>query len=286
MKHRSPDSFEFTVRNRSLDLSSPKIMGILNATPDSFSDGGNFIELEAALNHIGRMVSQGATIIDIGGESTRPGSEPVAEQEELDRVLPILEKAIPEFPNTFFSIDTTKYQVAEEALKLGAHFVNDVSGMQKEPGLADLCVRYQAGYIMMHSQGDPKTMQDDPTYEDVVNDVYRFFENQLEKVKEQGLKRVIIDPGIGFGKTLDHNLSLLANLREFKKMGHPIMVGASRKSMIGTILNDRSVDDRVTGSVAAHYHAMMQGANIIRVHDVKEAHDSLLVYKAINSHER
>lgn len=283
LMNNSKLSDQFTVRDKILDLSSPKIMGILNATPDSFSDGGAFNELEAALERISEMISQGASIIDVGGESTRPGSEPVSEQKELDRVLPILEKAIPQFPETFFSVDTTKYSVAKEALKAGVHFVNDISGLQKEPRLANLCVKYGAGYVMMHSQGDPKTMQDDPTYKDVVRDIYLFFENQLQKAKEKGLQNVIIDPGIGFGKTQQHNLKLLANLREFTKLDHPIMVGASRKSTIGRILNDRPVDDRVTGTVAAHYHAMMQGANIIRVHDLKEAHDSLLVYKAINN---
>lgn len=283
MKHRSPDFSQFTIRDRTLDLSSPQIMGILNATPDSFSDGGSFNELEAALNHIRQMVAEGASIIDVGGESTRPGSDPVSEQEELDRVLPILEKAIPEFPDTFFSIDTTKYRVAEEALKLGTHLVNDVSGLQKEPRLADLCNQYQAGYIMMHSQGDPKTMQDDPSYSEVIQNIYSFFEEQLGKLKE--LQNVIIDPGIGFGKSQEHNLKLLAHLNEFQKLGHPIMVGASRKSMVGRILNDRPVDDRLIGTIAVHYHAMMQGANILRVHDVKEAHDSLLVYNAITNLE-
>ncbi len=277
-------SNQFSVRDKTLDLSSPCIMGILNATPDSFSDGGAFNEVESALGRIGLMVSQGASVIDIGGESTRPGSEPVIEEEELRRVLPILEKAIPKFPGTLFSIDTTKYRVAEEALKLGAHFVNDISGLQKEPRFVDLCLQYNAGYIMMHSQGNPKTMQEDPTYDDVVQDVYDFFEQQLNYVHEQGLDKVIIDPGIGFGKTLDHNLKLLANLEKFTQLGQPILIGASRKSMLGAILNDRPVDERVTGTVAAHYHAMMQGANIIRVHDVKEAHDSLLVYKAIRKH--
>jgi dihydropteroate synthase len=276
-------SNRFSVRDKKLDLSSPQIMGVLNATPDSFSDGGNFNELESALGRIELMISQGASIIDIGGESTRPGSEPVTEDEELDRVLPIIERAISQFPDTFFSIDTTKYRVAEEALKLGVHFANDISGLKKEPRFADLCVQYQAGYIMMHSQGNPKTMQDDPTYDDIVRDIYQFFEGQLRQAKERGLDRIIIDPGIGFGKTLDHNLKLLANLAEFKRLGHPVMVGASRKSMIGNLLGDRSVDDRVTGTVAVHYHAMMQGANIIRVHDVKEAHDSLQIFKAISS---
>lgn len=270
------------VRNQILDLSSPQIMGILNATPDSFSDGGAFNELKAALERIELMIAQGASIIDVGGESTRPGSEPVPEEQELDRVLPILEKAVPQFPDTLFSIDTTKHRVAEEALKLGTHFVNDVSGMQKEPRLVDLCIQYNAGYILMHSQGNPKTMQQDPAYDDAVQDIYQFFKKQLQRVSEKGLGQVIIDPGIGFGKTLDHNLELLSNLGEFKKLGYPVMIGASRKSTIGQILGNRSVEDRVIGTVAAHYHAMMKGANIIRVHDVKEASDSLKIFNAIS----
>ncbi len=280
------EGFQLKIRNKILDLSSPQIMGILNATPDSFSDGGEFNEVDRALDRIRKMISEGASIIDVGGESTRPGSEPVREQEELDRVIPILEKAVPKFPNTFFSIDTTKYNVAEEALKLGTHFVNDISGLQKESRFVSLCKQYDAGYIMMHSQGNPKTMQQDPSYENVVKDIYSFFEKRLSEIKKEGLEHVVIDPGIGFGKTLDHNLELLAGLREFKKLEYPILVGASRKSMIGQILNDRPVDDRVTGTVAVHYHAMMQGANIIRVHDVKEAWDSVQIFKAINSQEK
>lgn len=279
----SSSDFQLRIRDKILDLTTPKIMGILNATPDSFSDGGAFNKMDAALEHIGEMVTQGADIIDIGGESTRPGAEPVSEQQELDRVIPIFEQAIPEFSNTFFSVDTTKYGVAKEALNVGAHFVNDVSGLQKEPRLVDLCKQYNAGYIIMHSQGDPETMQKDPTYENVVHDIITFFKKQLARVEQKGLGSVIIDPGIGFGKTLDHNLELLANLKAFKKLGKPIMVGASRKSMIGNILNDRPVDDRVTGTVAIHYHAMLRGANIIRVHDVKEAHDSLMIYNALKA---
>lgn len=258
-------------------------MGILNATPDSFSDGGEYNEVESALGRIGLMVSQGAHIIDIGGESTRPGSDPVTEQQELDRVLPILEQAISQFPETLFSIDTTKYRVAEEALKLGTHFVNDVSGLQKEPRFADLCVQYNAGYVMMHAQGDPKNMQEDPSYEDVVNDIKQFLREGIQKSEKKGLQNIIIDPGIGFGKTLDHNLKLIADLKEFQELGYPILVGASRKFMIGQILDDRPTDERLIGTVAVHYHAMINGANIIRVHDVKEAHDSLQVFNAISS---
>ncbi|MDZ7660007.1 dihydropteroate synthase [Fodinibius sp.] len=283
MNENSSKKQSLSSRDKKLDLASPKIMGILNATPDSFSDGGNFNEVDAALGRIGLMISQGAHIIDVGGESTRPGSEPVTEQEELDRVLPILKKAISQFPDTFFSIDTTKYRVAEEALKLGTHFVNDVSGLQKEPRFVDLCVQYNAGYVMMHSQGNPKTMQKDPTYDNVIADIKQFLKVRLDEAKEKGLKNIIIDPGIGFGKTLEHNLKLIAYLKEFQDLGCPILVGASRKSMIGQILNDRSVDDRLTGTIAVHYHALINGANIIRVHDVKEAHDSLQVFNAISS---
>ena len=285
MNKNYPENKSLTIRDKTLDLSSPKIMGILNATPDSFSDGGTFNEVEAALGRIGLMISQGAHIIDIGGESTRPGSEPVTEQEELDRVLPILEKAISQFSDIFFSIDTTKYRVAEEALKIDTHFVNDVSGLQKEPRFVDLCVQHNAGYVMMHSKDDPKTMQEDPTYENVITDIKQFLKTRIYKAKEKGLENVIIDPGIGFGKTLEHNLKLIAHLKEFQDLGCPILVGASRKSMIGQILNDRPVDDRLTGTIAVHYHAMINGANIIRVHDVKEAYDSLQVFNALSSVE-
>jgi dihydropteroate synthase len=285
MKKNKPHKNALSIRDKTLDLSSPKIMGILNATPDSFSDGGNFNEVDAALGRIGLMISQGAHIIDVGGESTRPGSEPVTEQEELDRVLPILEKAITQFPDTFFSIDTTKYRVAEESLNLGTHLVNDVSGLQKEPRFVDLCVQHNAGYVMMHSQGNPQTMQKDPSYDDVIADIKKFLKARIDPAKEKGLKNIIIDPGIGFGKTLEHNLKLIAHLEKFQDLGCPLLIGASRKSMIGQILNDRPVDDRLTGTIAVHYHAMLNGANIIRVHDVKEAHDSLQVYNAIQSVE-
>lgn len=278
---KSQDASIISVRDRKLDLVHPVVMGILNATPDSFSDGGAFNDVENALGRIGLMISQGAGIIDIGGESTRPGSDPVTEEEEINRVMPILEKAILQFPGTLFSVDTTKFLVAKEALKLGAHFINDVSGLKKEPRFAGLCAKFNAGYILMHSQGNPKNMQQDPTYENVISDIYHFFEKQLSKAKADGAGNIIIDPGIGFGKTLDHNLKILGNLAEFTKLGHPVMIGASRKSMIGKLLGGRPVDDRVTGTVALHYHAMMQGANIIRVHDVKEASDSIEIFKAI-----
>jgi len=277
-----PKSPVLQVRDKQIDLSTPRIMGVLNATPDSFSDGGEFNEVESARGQIGLMISQGASIIDVGGESTRPGSEPVSASQEIDRVGPILEEAILQFPNTLFSIDTTKFKVAEEALKLGAHFVNDISGLQQEPRFASLCAKYNAGYILMHSQGQPKTMQDNPSYHDVINDLTAFFKKQIALAKQAALETIILDPGIGFGKTQEHNLTILKNIEQLRELGYPLLLGASRKSTIGKILNDRPVDDRLIGTIAVHYHAMMQGVRILRVHDVKEANDSILVYNALN----
>ncbi|MFH5885302.1 dihydropteroate synthase [Halalkalibaculum sp. DA3122] len=268
-------------RDRKLDLTSPAVMGILNITPDSFSDGGEYNELDSAMGHVGLMVGQGADIIDVGGESTRPGSDPVTEDEELRRVIPVLERAIPEFPETIFSIDTTKYRVAQKALDCGVHIVNDISGLQREPRLADLCAERGAGYILMHSKGNPKTMQDNPRYNDVVDEVHTFFERQAALAKGKGVQNIILDPGIGFGKSLEHNLTLLSNLDAFGDLGYPLLVGASRKSMLGEILDGREVDGRLAGTVAVHYHAMMKGAKIIRVHDVRQATDSVMVYNAL-----
>lgn len=273
----------FRFRNGTLDLSSPRVMGILNTTPDSFSDGGLFISETAAIDRIGKMVEEGADIIDIGGESTRPGSKPVAVEEEMDRVLPILERALAEFGDVLFSIDTTKFEVARSALVMGVHIVNDVSGLQNEPRLAALCSEYGAGYILMHSKGDPKTMQKNPQYEDVIEDLRSFFRTQLELLKSENVNNVILDPGIGFGKTLTHNLYIVSNLDKFLDFDYPLMVGASRKSMIGQILNNRPVNDRLAGTVAVHYHCLTKGAKILRVHDVKEAKDSVQIFNAIES---
>lgn len=260
-------------------------MGILNTTPDSFSDGGQYLEVERALDRIHIMIEQGAQIIDVGGESTRPGSDPVSVQEEMDRVIPVLEKAIPIFKDVQFSIDTTKYKVAKAALERGTHIINDVSGLEKEPKLADLCAEFESEYVLMHSQGDPKTMQKDPKYDDVLEDIFRFFEEKLKVLRTKGVHKIILDPGIGFGKTLQHNLKLIDGLEIFKKFDLPILVGASRKSMIGTILNGRPTDGRVAGTVALHYHALMKGANILRVHDVEEASDSIRIFNAIQSQQ-
>lgn len=285
MKQSEPNSRRFALRGRALDVSSPLVMGILNVTPDSFSDGSRYSDTETALQRIEEMIRQGADIIDIGGESTRPGSDPVPEQEEINRVIPVLERAVQRFQETFFSLDTTKYEVASRGLQAGVHIINDVSGLQKEPAIADLCASYEAGLIIMHSKGDPKTMQDDPRYDDVVQEVFRFLKKQAELAERKGVNAIWVDPGIGFGKTLEHNLKLLAAVDKFSEVGYPVLVGASRKSMFAKLLGERSPDQRVTPTLAAHYHTLIKGASVIRVHDVLEAKDSVEVYKAIYAME-
>jgi dihydropteroate synthase len=258
-------------------------MGVLNVTPDSFSDGGRYQHVDKAMDRIHRMLSDGASIIDIGGESTRPNAEPVSLDDELSRVLPVIEKAKEHFPSAIISIDTTKYEVAKESLDLGVQIVNDVSGLVKEPRLAEISAKYNAAYVLMHSQGDPKTMQKNPTYDQVVQDIDSFFEQKIRVLQEAGVNDIILDPGIGFGKKLEHNLKLIASLDSFTKKPFPVLIGASRKSMIGQILDGRPPEERLTGTIAVHYHALMKGAKILRVHDVKEASDSIRIFNAIQS---
>lgn len=272
------------LRSARLNLESPKIMGILNVTPDSFSDGGEFLSVNKAIDRIGEMIHEGASIIDVGGESTRPGSDPVPLSAEIERVIPLLQKAIKFFPNTLFSIDTTKFEVAKQAFESGVHILNDVSGLEKEPRFAELCAEYNAGYVLMHSQGDPKTMQKNPEYNDVVGDILQFLQSRVEHLREASVESIMVDPGIGFGKTLSHNLQIISKLGEFTKTGCPILVGASRKSMIGQILNNRDVEGRLAGTIAVHYHALINGAKILRVHDVREAADSILVFNEIKAY--
>jgi dihydropteroate synthase len=280
---KAPDvtSVRLQCRDKTLALDRPRVMGILNATPDSFSDGGEYPTLQVAADRVEEMISRGADIIDIGGESTRPGSDPVSLEMEIDRVMPIFEKCISQFPDTFFSVDTTKYEVARLALEAGVHIINDVSGLQKEPRFAGLSAKYQCGYILMHSQGNPKTMQVKPVYDHVLNEISEFFETGINTLKRAGTEAIILDPGIGFGKTLKHNCEIVAGLKKFSKFGYPVLVGASRKSMIGQLLDERPVEGRLSGTLAVHYHSLINGARILRVHDVQEASDSIKVYTAI-----
>lgn len=257
-----------------------QIMGILNVTPDSFSDGGLFLDVDKAVARGVRIVEEGADIVDIGGESSRPGSEPVTLEEEMKRVLPVIEKLVKEI-DVPISIDTYKPEVAQAALAAGAKMVNDISGLRNN-GMMQVIAEHGIPVVIMHIQGEPKTMQESPQYENVVEDIKGFFRNRIEEAQKAGIKDIIIDPGIGFGKTLEHNLEILRQLADFKELGYPILVGPSRKSFIGTITG-LEVDDRLEGTIAACVMSAMNGASVVRVHDVKECHRALQVVDAVLS---
>ncbi|MDR0217602.1 MAG: dihydropteroate synthase [Enterobacteriaceae bacterium] len=270
---------KLTARSSILDLSHPQVMGILNVTPDSFSDGGIHNTFDAALQHAAKMIEEGATIIDIGGESTRPGADDVSEQEELDRIIPVIESLVQRF-DIWISVDTSKAIVMQEAAKAGAHMINDIRALQ-EPGALEIAAKTELPICLMHMQGQPRTMQAEPHYEDVVSEVKNFLETQIERCIAAGIakNKLIIDPGFGFGKNLSHNYQLLAHLEEFHHFGLPILAGMSRKSMIGQLLHVPA-QERVTGSIACAVIAAMQGAQIIRVHDVKETVQAMQVVQA------
>jgi dihydropteroate synthase len=262
------------------------IMGVLNITPDSFSDGGRFMDPMVAVNHAKKMVDEGADIIDIGGESTRPGAEPVPLDEERRRVLPVIRELATEI-DVPISIDTYKPEVAKEALLLGATMVNDISGLRGSPEMAPLVSDTGAALVVMHMQGEPRNMQADPSYEDVVGEILEFLKAQVEVALEAGVKEdgIMVDPGIGFGKTVDHNLEILAGVGRFRELGYPVMVGTSRKSFIGMIL-DTEPDDRLEGTIASNVAAVMGGADFVRVHDVKEISRAMTLTDLIIRAER
>ncbi len=258
-------------------------MGILNLTPDSFSDGGRFLGRDAALRHAMQMVEEGAGIIDIGGESTRPGAQPVSVEQELDRVVPVIETLAGEV-SVPISVDTLKPSVMRDAVAAGAGLINDVMALQA-PGAIETVAELQVPVCLMHMQGEPRTMQQQPHYEDVVAEVRDFLSQRVAACEAGGIRRerIVLDPGFGFGKTLAHNLSLLKHLADLDALGLPLLVGISRKSMIGSLLGDAPVDQRVTGSVAAAVVAVMQGAAIIRAHDVKQTVEALQIASAVLS---
>ena len=262
--------------------SRPLVMGVINATPDSFSDGGQFIRPEAALEQARRLIAQGADILDIGGESTRPGSDPVETEEELSRVLPIL-KAIRQESGIALSIDTRKPEVARAAVAAGADCWNDVSALTFAPDSLATAVELNVPVVLMHAQGDPKTMQQDPQYRDVTGEVLNFLVGRIGQAIQAGLKlsNIIVDPGIGFGKTLAHNLTLLRDLPRFVALGRPVLVGASRKRFIAALDQGAGVEERLGGSLATALFAAKQGAKIVRVHDVAETRQALRVQSAL-----
>ena len=268
--------FQLTHASKTLDLSAPVVMGIVNVTPDSFSDGGDYAQFEQACRHVDNMVKQGALIIDVGGESTRPGATEVSVEQELERVIPIIEYTA-KTHNVWISIDTSKPQVMEAAVNAGANMINDVRALQA-PGALAMAASLDVPICLMQMQGDPQTMQNAPIYDDVVDEVAAFFELRIAYCEAAGIKRerLILDPGFGFGKTLAHNYRLLAMLPKLHEFHLPVLVGLSRKSMIGNLLG-RDTDQRLAGSLAGALIAAQQGAHIIRVHDVVETHDVLKV---------
>ncbi len=266
-----------------LDMDAPKIMGILNVTPDSFSDGGQFNTLHAAQDQARQMMADGADIIDIGGESTRPGAATVDAKDEVQRTSPVIQ-ALVAYGVAPISIDTRKATVAQAALDAGALIINDVAAMTFDPAIAQVAAASGAPICLMHAQGDPATMQDAPTYEDVVFDVYDFLAERIHAAEAAGIRRdqIIVDPGIGFGKTLDHNLELLKNLSIFHGLGCPVLLGASRKRFIGTLGNAAEASDRMPGSVAVALHGVRQGMQILRVHDTLATRQALSLHLAVN----
>ncbi|MDP3804330.1 MAG: dihydropteroate synthase, partial [Candidatus Omnitrophota bacterium] len=244
-------------------------MGILNVTPDSFSDGGRFFEKDEAVKHAFHMEAEGADIIDVGGESTRPGAEEVSAEEELNRIMPVID-AMAREKNILISVDTRKAKVAEAAISAGARLVNDVSGLRFDSRMASVVAKYGVGVIVMHMKGTPKDMQADPIYTDVVEEVIRSLEESISIARRAGISedKIIIDPGIGFGKTLEHNIEILRRLDELKILNKAICIGVSRKSFIGRLLHLSNAGDRLPGTIAANVIAIMKGANILRVHDV------------------
>lgn len=266
-----------------LEMDRPRLMGILNVTPDSFSDGGRFADLDKALRHARDMVRQGADIIDIGGESTRPGAPTVLDDEEVGRTAPVI-AAIRGSSDVPISIDTRKAAVAEAALAEGANLVNDVAAMTYDPAMMRIVAASGAPVCLMHAQGDPATMQLDPRYGDVLLDVYDFLAERVAVAEAAGIPRdrIVVDPGIGFGKTLDHNLTLLRGLSLFHGLGCPVLLGASRKRFIGTIAGADVASDRMAGSVAVALHGLRQGVQILRVHDTYETRQAMDLEMAIN----
>ena len=264
------------VKGQLLDLSSPLVMGILNITPDSFFDGGKFLEEDHFLQQTEKMLEEGATIIDIGAASSRPGAAEVSEEEELQRLIPVVKSIHQHFPDTILSVDTYRSCVAEESVSVGATIINDISGGTFDPDMFATVARLQTPYVLMHMQGSPQTMQKDPVYENVTLEVFDFFQTQVSKLKKLGVTDIVLDPGFGFGKTIDHNYQLLRELKHFNLLELPILAGVSRKSMINKVLGTKAAE-ALNGTSVVNTLALMEGASILRVHDVKEACEAIKI---------
>jgi len=270
------------LRTRTLEFGRrPLVMGIVNVTPDSFADGGQFLDPATAVPHALRLIDEGADILDIGGESTRPYAAAVPLEEELRRVVPVIESVHRQRPDAILSIDTSKAAVAGEAMRRGAEIINDITGLAGDGEMTELAASSGAGVVVMHMQGTPQTMQDEPRYEDVVGEVHEFLRERRDALLEAGIdrQRICLDPGIGFGKTNTHNITLLANCRRFHDLGCPLLVGHSRKAFIGKLIGDKTAD-RTAGTIGGALALTAQGVQIIRVHDVAAVRQALIVFEA------
>jgi dihydropteroate synthase len=269
---------------KQLPLTSPLVMGVVNITPDSFYDGGKYATTDDAIKQAEKLLAEGADILDLGAASTRPGAEFLTAEQELERLLPVLDHIVQHHPDATISVDTFQSEVAKEAVKHGASIVNDISGGTLDDRMFDVVARLKVPYILMHIQGDPQTMQVNPQYDDVVAEVYDFLSTQSDKARNAGIKQIVVDPGFGFGKTVEHNFTLLRNLKQFRNLG-PVMAGLSRKSMINKVLKTKP-ENALAGTISLNTLALLQGANILRVHDVKEAKQViLLVNEYLNPHQ-
>lgn len=258
------------VRGKLLSLSEPRIMGILNATPDSFYAASRVKEANAALKQAEQMLEAGAEILDLGAYSTRPGAAEISPVEEGNRLFGLVEKISRSFPEAVLSVDTFRSEIAREALLRGAHIINDISGATDDPAILGIAAEFDVPYILMHKQGNPQTMQQNPQYDDVLADIFTYFTQQVEKAKEAGVKQIVLDPGFGFGKTSEHNYTLLRHLDYFQQLGWPLLVGVSRKGMVWRSLGIQA-DEALNGTTVLHTLSLLKGAQILRVHDVKEA---------------
>ena len=262
------NSTQYNFNDKILSFNLPKIMGIVNVTPDSFSDGGKYFSVDDAVNHALKLIDEGADLIDIGGESTRPGSDPVSLEEELRRTIPVIKNIHQQGKDVIISIDTTKSEVAKQALDSGTQIINDISGLTFDEKMIDIAKEYNSGVVIMHIKGNPKTMQENPEYRDVVKDVYDFLLVQSIKAKQNDIDKIIVDPGIGFGKRVEDNFSLIKNLDYFQSLGYPVMIGLSKKSFIGKTLNLDN-DQREIGTIILETISVIKSARIIRTHNVK-----------------
>ncbi len=280
MKYQPFFMFDLT-QNKKLLVETPQIMGVLNVTPDSFSDGGQFNSVKDSVNQAKRMIDEGADIIDVGGESTRPGAEFVSEQIELDRVIPVI-KAIRQFSDIQISIDTSKAEVMRQAVESGATLINDVYALQK-PNAVEVVSELNIPVCLMHMQGDPKTMQQAPKYDNILDEVIAFLRKRIFVCQQHGIdtKNLILDPGFGFGKTVEQNFLLLSQLDKFTALGFKVLVGISRKSMLGAVTGN-DVENRLPESLSAAVIAALKGVNILRVHDVLETHNALTIVKQLS----